>query len=89
MNLVIDIGNTRTKFSVFNRGEVLITVPVEEFKTEHIGFLKDEYSDLNKAILSATKSYSPELKTALEDSFEKFLELDSSTPLPIEKDRPE
>ena len=36
MNLVIDIGNTRTKFSVFNKGEVLITVPVDEFLTERI-----------------------------------------------------
>jgi len=83
MNLVIDIGNTRTKFSVFNRGEVLVTVPVEEFKIEHIGLLKDEYSGLDKAILSATKSYSAKLKTALNNSFKKFIELDSTTPLPI------
>ena len=48
MNLVIDIGNTRTKFSVLNRGEVMITVPVDEFKPEHIDVLKHEHPDLNK-----------------------------------------
>ena len=62
MNLVIDIGNTRTKFSVFNRGEVLITVPVNEFLPKHIEVLQNDYPDLQKVILSAVKDYSPELK---------------------------
>ncbi len=84
MNLVIDIGNSRTKFSVFNRGEVLITVPVDEFKPEHIFVLKDEHPELNKVILSATKNYSEELKKALQQNFEKFIELDANTPLPIQ-----
>ena len=84
MNLVIDIGNTRTKFSVFNRGEVLITVPVDEFKTEHIDVLKNEHPELNKVILSATKDYSPNLKDALQKNFEQFIELDANTPIPIE-----
>jgi len=84
MNLVIDIGNTRTKFSVFNRGEVLITVPVDEFLPEHIDILQNEHPDLKKVILSAVKDYSPKLKTALQNKFDLFLELDSKTPLPIE-----
>ncbi|MCF6333719.1 MAG: type III pantothenate kinase [Draconibacterium sp.] len=84
MNLVIDIGNTRTKFSVFNRGEVLISVPVDELKAEHIIVLKNEHPDLNKVILSATKDYSPKLKKALQQNFDQFLEVESDTPLPIE-----
>jgi type III pantothenate kinase len=84
MNLVIDIGNTRTKFSVFNRGEVLITVPVDEFKPEHIDILQNEHPDLKKVILSAVKDYSPQLKIALQSRFNQFIELDANTPLPIE-----
>ena len=84
MNLIIDIGNTRTKFSVFNRGEVLITVPVNEFLPEHIEVLQNEHPELKKVILSAVKDYSPELKKALHNKFEFFLELDEKTPLPIE-----
>lgn len=84
MNLVIDIGNTRTKFSVFNRGEVLITVPVEDFRPEHIDLLQNEHPDLKNVILSAVKNYSPELKTALQNKFDYFLELESTTPIPIE-----
>ena len=84
MNLVIDIGNTRTKFSVFNRGEVLITVPVEEFFPSHIDVLQQEYEGLNKVILSSVKDYSEELKNALQTKFNTFLELDENTDLPIE-----
>ena len=84
MNLIIDIGNTRTKFSVFNRGEVLITVPVDEFASKHIEILKNEHPNLNKVILSSVKGCTLELKKALEQHFETFIELNSNTPLPIE-----
>lgn len=84
MNLVIDIGNTRTKFSVFNRGEVLITVPVDEFQPQHIEVLKTEHPSLEKVILSSVKEYSPELKNSLKKNFNTFIELDFDTPLPLE-----
>ena len=84
MNLVIDIGNTRTKFSVFNNGEVLITVPVDEFLPEHIDLLQNEHPDLKKVILSAVKDYSPKLKTSLQNKFEQFIELNENTQLLIE-----
>ncbi len=84
MNLTIDIGNTKTKFSVFSRGKLLITVPVDELKTKHIGLLKREHPSLDKAILSATKNYAQDLRESLQQNFEQFIELDSNTPLPIE-----
>jgi len=84
MNLVIDIGNTRTKFSVLNRGEIIITVPVDEFKPEHIDVLKREHSELNKVILCSTKNYPEALKVALQNNFQQFVELDANTPLPVE-----
>ena len=84
MNLVIDIGNSRTKFSVFNRGEILITVPVEEFKPENINVLLNEYPELEKVILSSVKSYPELLKTALKNNFKKFIELNSKIPLPVQ-----
>ena len=80
MNLVIDIGNTRTKFSVFNKGEVLITVPLNEFLLQHIDVLKNEHPSLEKVILSSVKDYSPELKEALQENFKYFIELNANTP---------
>ena len=84
MNLVIDIGNSRTKLSVFDYGEVIKTAPVDEFLPEHIKAFKNEYPLLNKAILSSVREYSDELKNALQNSFDTFLELDRETPLQIE-----
>ena len=84
MNLVIDIGNTRTKFSVFHLGEVLITVPVDEFLPEHVDVLQNEHPELQNVILSAVKDYSPGLRSALQNKFKYFIELDAKTPLPIE-----
>ena len=84
MNLVIDIGNTRTKFSVFNRGEILISVPVDVFQPEHVNVLQNEFPELHNVILSSVKNYSPLLKETLQNKFRHFLELDEKTPLPIE-----
>ena len=84
MNLVIDIGNTRTKVAVFHRGEVLITIPFDHIEVSHIELLKREYEELNKVIVSSVKNYPEELRAYLQTGFETFIELDATTPLPIE-----
>jgi len=84
MNLVIDIGNTRTKFSVFNHGQMIISVPVDDFLPGHVDVLKSEYDSIDRVILSSVKNYSSELKAILEKEFEQFIELDENTPLPFE-----
>jgi type III pantothenate kinase len=84
MNLIIDIGNTRTKFSVFNHGEEMISVPVDEFLPSHIGVLLKEHPSIEKVILSTVKDYSQELKKQLQQNFKTFIELDTQTPLPFE-----
>ncbi len=84
MNLTLDIGNTRTKFSIFNKGELLITVPLKEFLPEHVDVLQKEHPALKSVILSTVKAPSPELIKSLHDKFEKIIVLDANTPLPIE-----
>jgi type III pantothenate kinase len=84
MNLVIDIGNTRTKFTVFNRGEEMISVPLDELRPSHINVLLDEHPAIDKAIVCAVKDYSPELKLCLNERFNTFIELNENTALPIE-----
>lgn len=84
MNLVIDIGNTRTKISLFNRGEMVITVLLDDLRTEDVNRLKNEHPSLNKAIISAVTDVPRDLKTALQQNFETCIELDANTPLPIE-----
>ncbi|KJF42898.1 type III pantothenate kinase [Draconibacterium sediminis] len=84
MNLVIDIGNTRTKYSVCTENEVVKTVSVDTFSTALISTLKQEYEGLDSAILSSVKDYPDELKVALTGQFDPFIELNATTPLPVE-----
>ena len=84
MNLIIDIGNSRIKVSVFNRGDVIFTIPLEVISPENIQMLKNEHPSLNQAILSTVKDISPELENYLAANFDTFIELDAETPLPIE-----
>ncbi|MDR2910217.1 MAG: type III pantothenate kinase [Bacteroidales bacterium] len=84
MNLVVDIGNSRTKFSLFSKGKVIITVPVSELLPEHIILLKNEHPLLNKAILSSVREYPDSLKETLQNNFDTFLELNHQTLLPVE-----
>lgn len=84
MNLVIDIGNTRIKYSLCTPEEVIKTVSVDFISPALVSALKQEYSELQNVILSSVRNYSPALKSALAEQFETFIELDHSTPLPIE-----
>jgi type III pantothenate kinase len=83
MNLVIDIGNSRSKFSLFNPSGMMFTVADNNFGPQSIEMLCNDYPGLNKVILSSTKNYPAELKIALQKSFEVFIELNEHTPVPI------
>jgi type III pantothenate kinase len=83
MNLVIDIGNSRTKFSLFNPSGMMLTVTDNNFGPGSINMLINEFPGLDRAILSSTREYSPELKNALHSEFKIFIELNENTPVPI------
>jgi type III pantothenate kinase len=83
VNLVIDIGNTRTKLALFNDFDLMFNVPIDELKPEQVIMLQEEHPLLNRAILSSVKEYNPQLRELLASSFETFIELDHTTPIPI------
>ncbi|MFY9154327.1 MAG: type III pantothenate kinase [Prolixibacteraceae bacterium] len=84
INLVIDIGNSRTKIALFNQHDLMFNVPIEHLTSEHVRMLKSEYAQLDKAIVSTVKPYDEELKQFLTENFDQFIELDQNTPVPIE-----
>jgi len=84
INLVIDIGNSRTKIALFNQHDLMFNVPMDHLTANHVKMLKDEHPQLNRAILSSVKPYDEDLKRVLTDQFDQFLELDHLTALPIE-----
>ena len=84
INLVIDIGNSRTKIALFNQHDLMFNVPIDQLTVDHLKMLKDEHPQLTKAILSSVKPKDQELIGFLSENFEVFLELDALTELPIE-----
>ena len=83
MNLVIDIGNTRIKLAVFNDHDLMINVPLDELKVDQLQLLRDEYPQMNKAILSSVRDYPDEVRHFLRSSFEQFIEFNHLTPVPV------
>ncbi|MDP2335015.1 MAG: type III pantothenate kinase [Bacteroidota bacterium] len=84
INLVIDIGNSRTKIALFNQHDLMFNVPIDHLTANHVKMLKDEHPQLNQAILSSVKPVELELSRFLSENFDFFLELDHLTGLPIE-----
>lgn len=91
LNLVIDIGNTRTKVALFNFGELMLSFTAEEFLPSDIRYLKEDHPNLDSAIVSSTKTYPSELISALKKELQYVIYLDHTVELPIENlyDTPE
>jgi type III pantothenate kinase len=84
LNLVIDIGNTRTKIALFNQHDLMFNVPIEQLTVSHLKMLKDEHPQLTQVILSSVKPVDDEILQFLSENFDQFIELDHLTELPIE-----
>ena len=62
----------------------MFNVPIDHLTADHVSMLLDEHPQMKRAILSTVKPYNEELKHALTEGFDQFLELDQHTELPIE-----
>jgi len=83
LNLVIDIGNSLTKLAVFDQNRLVDSVQLEDFDQEIILRLKNQYPELDKAILSSVTKHDSTLFQLLQKEFSYFLELSTTTPVPI------
>lgn len=86
MNLVIDIGNSRTKVAVLENGQIETSNIYDIFGSSQLKKIKESYPLINKAILSsvASSEHYKEIKSELSNKYKNFVELTSETPLPIE-----
>ncbi len=84
MNLIIDIGNTQTKYALFNDEKML------EFRVSHaydfdiINSWKEKCSDANAVIVSSVQDKPVEFLNVLNSKFAKLIFLDHNTPTPLE-----
>lgn len=83
MNLVIDLGNTYAKIAVCEGTEIIESAISEKISNKEIAYFITSYKDLKAAIFSSVTNHSRELIDYLDTTFDFFLELSNSTPLPL------
>lgn len=85
MNLIIDVGNTKTKLAIYSNGKQIKKATIIGPKIlNKIKSLKDEFPNIEKAIISSVANIS-ELELSYLSSNFNFLELSNSTiKLPFE-----
>ncbi|MEA3316962.1 MAG: type III pantothenate kinase [Bacteroidota bacterium] len=83
MNLLIDIGNTRTKLAVFDKNEIVKTFYPKIFDILFLQQLNKEYKDIEKVLVSSVGEFNLKIKSFIKNTYIEFHELTSQTNLPI------
>ena len=83
MNLVIDIGNSRTKVAIFNNNELVELKVFEDLLVCDIEFVLRNYPDTRNCIVSVTGTFEENLQQYLKNTFPNLVELTGFTPLPF------
>ncbi|MFA9389769.1 MAG: type III pantothenate kinase [Prolixibacteraceae bacterium] len=84
MNLIIDIGNTRTKIALFKGEELVKSFPTDAFKLVDLQELRADYPNITKAIVSSVKHQSTDVVRWLKNELDFVLELDHNSFIPIQ-----
>jgi type III pantothenate kinase len=84
MNLTIDIGNTRNKFAVFDKNEIIDIITDSELSISIIQNILTKYSKIENAILSTVKNIDSSIKSYLSSSLNYFMELDKKSKIPVD-----
>ncbi|HKK81522.1 MAG TPA: type III pantothenate kinase [Prolixibacteraceae bacterium] len=82
-NLVIDIGNTRTKFAIFKNNKLVVSFPTSEAVPDVLKELKTDYPEISAVILSSVRDYSNKLIKQIKKEFQTVIELTDKTALPL------
>ncbi|UTW63741.1 type III pantothenate kinase [bacterium SCSIO 12741] len=86
MNLVLDLGNTRSKIALFDRSTLVASDSMgARPSSEELQKWLQNHPQANQAIISSVVDHSVELEDWIRTRMELIV-LDSSTPLPIKND---
>jgi type III pantothenate kinase len=83
MNLILDIGNTRTKVALYNCGEIETLKIFDNIMICDIEFMLRGSQNTNNCIVSVTGNFDEHLKKYLQNTFPNLIELNGFTPLPF------
>lgn len=87
MNLVIDLGNTSAKFSVFNQGELMDVSQFKIGKGLSLKIIHDKLKDfqnITACILCSVIDHPIEIDDYLQQTYPRFIKFSQKTKVPIE-----
>ncbi len=84
MNLLIDIGNTQVKLALANAGVIERFPAIHESSRRTLSEIIKSNSGIENCIVVKSGTYPEGWKDELQRNFPHFIELDPSTPIPIE-----
>ncbi len=83
MNLIIDIGNTSTKYYIFSKGEILQKFISQSEQEIDYSSIYAQYPDIKNIIVSSVAAEKTEIPAELKKKINTFIYLDENTQLPI------
>jgi type III pantothenate kinase len=83
LNLVIDIGNSRTKVAVFNQEHLMISFRVTSFTPSDLKILLNDYPGIKSGIVSSVRDNQDLLLDSMRKLIPYTIELNHTTPIPI------
>jgi len=84
MNLVLDLGNSYGKIAVFDQTHVVEAATYEKITSKEISYFHIRYSGIKGVIISSVVNYSREIIDYLNNLYSTCVELNHSTPIPLE-----
>lgn len=83
MNLCIDIGNTRSKYAIFDDMQMVSNGIWNKISVRKIQILEKEYPSIQRIIISTVTLLNESIKKEIRKNKNRYLLLDHTTPLPI------
>ncbi len=83
MNLIIDIGNTATKYYIFNSNKILYKGKIASEKEVNYTSLFNKFPEIRNIIISSVADDEANIPQAIKNKLQKFIYLDENTDLPI------
>lgn len=83
MDLVIDIGNTQTKYALFDKEDMLAFSVSQEPDTSLIDNWSEKYQTVVACIVSSVQGRPLDFLSELDSRFEKLIFFDQNTPTPL------
>jgi len=82
-NLVVDIGNSRTKAAVLDEGKIVEKWSFPEPDREYISPILRKYPSVTRCIISSTRTGIAPVEKIIEESVPFVMRMENSTPVPI------